>query len=159
MFVLGIDPGLSITGYGMVGDRPLRAVAAGVIRTDPEAPPAARLLEIHRQLTGLITQHKPRVMAIEQVFTNVNLRTVAAVGRAAGVAILAAAEAGLPVVEYTPTAVKVAVTGDGAAGKRAVQAMLARRLRLSTPPRPADAADALAVAVCHLQSLRVEVAS
>jgi crossover junction endodeoxyribonuclease RuvC len=156
MFVLGIDPGLTLTGYGLVRGRSnLEAVAAGVIRTDPAVSTALRLLELHRQLTALMRQHRPEVMAIEQVFTNRNRQTAISVGRAAGVAILAAAEAGLPVFEYVPTMVKSAVTGDGAAGKPAVQAMVQRRLRLAAPPTPADAADALATAICHLQSIQL----
>jgi crossover junction endodeoxyribonuclease RuvC len=94
-------------------------------------------------------------MAIEQVFTNLNLQTAVAVGRASGVAILAAALADLPVFEYTPTTVKATVTGNGGADKKAVASMLARRLRLSSPPSPADAADALAVALCHIQTARI----
>ncbi|HEY7564141.1 MAG TPA: crossover junction endodeoxyribonuclease RuvC [Acidimicrobiia bacterium] len=156
MFVLGIDPGLTLTGYGLVRRRSsLEAVAAGVIRTDPGASTPLRLLELHRQLTDLVRQHQPEVMAIEQVFTNRNRQTAISVGRAAGVAILVAAEAGLPVFEYVPTMVKLAVTGDGAAGKPAVQAMVQRRLRLASPPSPPDAADALATAICHLQSIQL----
>jgi crossover junction endodeoxyribonuclease RuvC len=158
MFVLGIDPGLTVTGYGLVRKgRSLEAVAAGVIRTDPSAPITERLLELHRSLTALIEEFAPGVMAIEQVFTNRNRQTAIAVGRAAGVALLAAGEAGMPVFEYAPTLVKSAVTGDGRAGKRQVQKMVARRLNLSSAPREADAADALAVAICHLQSLQVSV--
>ncbi len=156
MFVLGVDPGLTTTGYGIVGKNPsLVTLAAGVIRTRPEAPVAERLRELYESLLSIIEQHHPQVMAIEQVFTNLNRQTAVAVGRAAGVAILAAAQSGMEVFEYTPTTIKSAVTGDGAAGKPAVQAMVARRLRLKALPQPADAADALAVAICHLQSLHV----
>lgn len=156
MFVLGIDPGLTTTGYGVVGRFPvLKPVAAGVIRTRVEDTVAVRLRDLYDSLLSLIEEHRPEVMAIEQVFTNVNRQTAIAVGRAAGVAILAAAQSGMAVFEYTPTAVKSAVTGDGAAGKRAVQAMVARRLNLKTAPQPADAADALAVAICHMQSLQI----
>ena len=158
MFVIGIDPGLTATGYGLVRTgSTTQAVAAGVVRTSPDAPVAARLAEVYDNLRRLIDEHCPEVMAIEQVFTNLNRQTAVAVGRAAGVAILAAAHCGIPVFEYTPTTVKAAVAGDGAAGKEAVQKMVARRLRLANLPRPADAADALAVALCHTQSLRVEV--
>jgi crossover junction endodeoxyribonuclease RuvC len=156
MFVLGIDPGLTTTGYGLVRrGRTLEAVAAGVIKTDPGSTTPMRLYELHRQMSLLISEHQPEVMAIEQVFTNRNRHTAIGVGRAAGVAILAAAQAGIGVFEYVPTMVKAAVTGDGAAGKDAVQRMVARRLGLTDPPRPVDAADALAVALCHLQSLSV----
>jgi crossover junction endodeoxyribonuclease RuvC len=161
MFVLGIDPGLTTTGYGLVADGP-RAVVAGVIRTSAQAPVAERLLELHRDLTGLVAEHRPEVVAIEQVFSNRNLQTVANVGRAAGVAMLVAAQAGLLVYEYTPSSVKRAVAGYGNAPKEQVQKMVAQRLRLAELPRPADAADALAVALCHLQGAalleRVEAA-
>lgn len=150
MFVLGIDPGLTTTGYGVVGAGP-KAVAAGVIRTNQKRPVAERLLELHHDLTGLMAEHQPAVVAIEQVFSNRNLQTVANVGRAAGVAMLAAAQAGLPVHEYTPSSIKRAVAGYGNAPKEQVQKMIAQRLGLAELPRPADAADALAVALCHLQ--------
>lgn len=154
MFVLGIDPGLTVTGYGLVRrTRTLEAVAAGVIRTDAHAETSARLFELHRLLTALIAEHRPEVVAIEQIFTNRNRHSAVGVGRAAGVAMLAAAQAGLRVHEYVPTTVKSAITGDGRADKEAVQRMVARRLNLSELPRPVDAADALAVAVCHIQSL------
>lgn len=153
MFVLGIDPGLTATGYGLVhSGSPARATAAGVIRTSPELTIAERLSILHDGLTALIGEHRPEVVCLETVFTNRNLNTAISVGRASGVAILAAAQAGLEVSEYAPTAIKAAVTGDGSAGKEAVAAMVARLLRLEAPPRPADAADALAVALCHLRS-------
>lgn len=153
MFVLGIDPGLTRMGYGLVRRaNPPVPVAVGVIRTDSEAPTEQRLAELHADLAGIIAEHRPDVMAIERVFTNRNLQTAISVGRASGVALLAAAQAGLPVYEYTPTSVKLAVTGDGSADKRMVQEMVVRRLRLTETPRPADAADALAIALCHLQS-------
>lgn len=157
MFVLGVDPGLTTTGYGVVGGEGAerRAVAVGVIRTDPAAPVARRLGELYRDISGVIRDHTPDVVAVEEVFVNLNLRTATSVGRASGVVLLAAAEAGLEVVEYTPTQVKAAVAGYGNAEKRQVQVMVARRLRLATPPRPADAADALAVALCHLQAGRL----
>ncbi|MFQ5523626.1 MAG: crossover junction endodeoxyribonuclease RuvC [Acidimicrobiia bacterium] len=157
MFVLGIDPGLSVTGYGLVeGAHPPRAVLAGVIRTDPELPTGRRLLELHAELTRVVAEAAPDVVAIESVFTNRNLQTAVSVGRASGVAILVAATAGLEVYEYVPTAVKSAVTGDGSANKEQVQQMVARLLRLDRPPRPADAADALALALCHLRSAALE---
>ncbi len=160
MFVLGIDPGLTRTGYGLVRrGHPAQAVAAGVIRTSPSVPVAQRLAELHRDLVDLISEHRPEVMAIERVFTNRNLQTAITVGRASGVALVAAAQSGLTVHEYTPTAIKLAVTGDGAAEKAMVADMVGRRLRLTAPPRPADAADALAVALCHLQSMRLGVPS
>jgi crossover junction endodeoxyribonuclease RuvC len=154
MFVLGIDPGLSATGYGLVTARGvrLRAVAAGVIRTSPASPDPARLAELFADLEALLAEYHPEEMALEQVFVNRNLQTATGVGRAVGVALLAAGRAGIPVFEYTPSAVKMAVTGSGAAAKDRVQALVARRLGLAEAPRPADAADALAVALCHVQS-------
>lgn len=158
MFVLGIDPGLTRTGYGLVRRaHPPLPVAVGVIRTAAAKTTAERLGELYGDLAALIEEHQPHVMAIERVFTNRNLHTAISVGRASGVALLAAAQAGIPVAEYTPTAVKLAVTGDGAADKRMVGEMVSRRLRV-TAPKSADAADALAVALCHLQSMRVEPA-
>ena len=157
VFVLGIDPGLTTTGYAAVTGGPSepRAVAAGVIRTDPAASLGRRLVELHHDLSAILAEHKPDVVAIQQVFVNLNRVTATSVGRAAGVAILAAAQAGAEVVEYPPTKVKLAVTGDGAADKRQVTAMVgAWRLGLAVPPHPADAADALAVALCHLQAAR-----
>ena len=156
MFVLGIDPGLTRTGYGLVRrGRPPRTAAVGVIRTDRDRSTAERLAELHHDLSVLLVEYEPDVMAIERIFTNRNLRTALAVVRASGVALLAAAQAGIPVVEYPPTTVKLAVTGDGNATKAMVAEMVVRRLGLQAPPRPADAADALAVALCHLQSMRV----
>jgi crossover junction endodeoxyribonuclease RuvC len=156
VIVLGVDPGLTTTGFGLVRrDQGLRAVAAGVIRTDKEASLTHRLLDIHRGLAGILEEHQPQAMVIEQVFTNKNLQTAIGVGRASGVAILAAAQYGLEVFEYAPTMVKAAITGDGAANKKMVAIMVGRRLGIS-PPHPVDAADALAVAICHLQSLRLE---
>lgn len=152
MFVLGIDPGLSATGYGLVdGSQPNRAVRAGVIRTDKDLEVAQRLSELYGGLTEVVIDNRPDVVAIETVFTNRNLQTAMSVGRASGVAMLVAAEAGLEVHEYAPTAIKSAVTGDGSANKDQVQKMVARLLRLSEAPRPADAADALAIALCHLR--------
>ncbi len=154
MFVLGIDPGLAVTGYGIVAaGNPVRAVVAGVVRTDPEAPVAQRLAELYDDLAAVIAEHRPAAGAIEEVFANRNLQTVIGVGRASGVAMLAMTRAGMEVAEYTPSAVKLAVTGYGNAAKEQVQAMVARRLGLAATPRPADSADALAVALCHLQSV------
>ncbi len=154
MFVLGIDPGLSLTGYGVIASRGerLQAVAAGALRTSPGLPDSVRLAELFADLERLLAEYRPAEVAVEQVFVNRNLQTATAVGRASGVILLAAARAGVPVYEYTPSAVKLAVTGSGAAAKDRVQALVARRLGLEAAPEPADAADALAVALCHLQS-------
>ena len=157
MFVLGIDPGLSTTGYGLVeGSHPPKALSAGVIRTDTDAAIPQRLAELHRGLKRVIGEAGPDVIALETVFTNRNLQTAISVGRASGVALLAAAEAGIPVFEYVPTAVKSAVTGDGSANKTQVQQMVARLLHLEEAPKPADAADALALALCHLRAAPLE---
>lgn len=160
MFVIGIDPGLTRTGYGLVrsGSPPV-AISGGVLSTPPRSPVAERLSELFRDLSELLDQERPQVMAVERVFTNRNLHTAVEVSRASGVILLAASHFGIPVVEYTPTTIKLAVTGDGSAQKSQVQSMVARRLKLDTIPRPADAADALAVALCHLQSLRIRGAS
>ena len=149
MFVLGIDPGLTTTGYAVVGNDEI--VALGVIRTSPADPIPNRLAEIRRDLAGLIREFSPSVMAIEQEFVNRNLQTATSVVRASGAAMIAAAEAGLLVVEYSPSAVKSAVAGYGRAPKEQVQRMVAARMGLSEPPSPPDAADAVAIALCHLQ--------
>jgi crossover junction endodeoxyribonuclease RuvC len=153
MFVLGIDPGLSVTGYGIIeSGRSPKVIAVGVVRTDPALPVVKRLSELFDDLNEVIAEYRPTEVAIEQIFVNRNLQTATSVGRASGVALLAAGRADLPVSEYTPSAVKLAVTGNGTAGKEQVQHVVARRLGLASPPTPADAADALAVALCHLQA-------
>ena len=154
MFVLGIDPGLSATGYALVISTAssMQPVSAGVIRTDPALPMSERLAELYLDLEALISEHRPDEVAIERVFVNRNLQTAEGVGRASGVALLAAARAGLAVHEYTPSAVKKAIVGVGTASKQQVQELVARRLGLQAAPTPADAADALAIAMCHLQS-------
>ena len=153
MFVLGIDPGLSVTGYGLVeGTHPPTPHRAGVVRTDRGQATEVRLRELHLGLTEIVTELRPDAVALETVFTNRNLQTAISVGRASGVAMLVAAEAGVPVYEYVPTTVKAAVTGDGSATKAQVQTMVARLLRLGGLPKPADAADALALALCHLRT-------
>ncbi|MEA1903871.1 MAG: crossover junction endodeoxyribonuclease RuvC [Actinomycetota bacterium] len=158
MFVLGIDPGLSATGYGLVeGSQPPKAMLAGVIRTDSGLPMPTRLAELYRGLTQVVDDSHPDVIALETVFTNRNLQTAISVGRASGVALLVAAQAGLEVHEYVPTAIKSAVTGDGSANKRQMQEMVARLLHLQEPPKPADAADALAIALCHLRVAPMKV--
>lgn len=152
MFVLGIDPGLSTLGYGLVeSGNPARAHRAGVLRTDKDAPIAERLNELFEGLDDILTETRPDVMAIESVFTNRNLQTAISVGRASGVVMLVAARHQMSVHEYVPTAIKSAVTGNGAANKAGVQAMVAKLLNLSEAPKPADAADALAIALCHLR--------
>ena len=155
MFVLGIDPGLSRCGYGAVeggraGSRDARAVAVGVIRTEPSDPLPNRLAELQGELRALIAELQPDVVAVERVFFQVNVRTAMGVGQASGLAMASAIAAGCEVAQYSPNEVKLAVAGDGAAGKEQVQLMVQRLLRLASPPKPADAADAAALALCHL---------
>lgn len=154
MFVLGIDPGLSTLGYGLIESRghTIRAVAAGVIRTAASSPIGDRLVELHRDLDALIREHRPDEAAVEQVFVNRNLQTATAVGRASGVVMLTLAQNKLDVEEYSPSAVKRALTGYGNADKAQMQKVVAMRLGLGEAPSPADAADALAIALCHIQS-------
>ena len=154
MYVLGIDPGLSTMGYAVLERTPgrPRPVAAGAVRTGTDLPVPQRLLELHDDLRSIIAEYQPAEMAVEQVFVNRNLQTATSVGRAVGVILMTAAQAGLPVFEYSPSAVKMAVCGVGDADKAQVQAVIAMRLGLDAAPKPADAADALAIALCHLQS-------
>ncbi len=153
MRVLGVDPGLTRCGVGVVEGQPgrtCRLVAYDVVRTDPEGDLAARLLALDTALTAMIGAHTPDEVAVERVFSQHNVRTVMGTAQAAGVAVLAAARAGLPVRTYTPSEVKAAVTGSGQADKAQVTTMVTRLLRLTESPRPADAADALALAICHV---------
>jgi len=152
MFVLGVDPGLSRCGYGVVEPRGrrARAVAVGVIRTDPSASTPHRLAALQEELRALIAAHRPAVVAVERVFFQVNAQTAIAVAQASGIAQAEAARAGCEVVEYTPNQVKEAVGGWGGAEKASVGRMVASLLGLERPPVPADAADAAAVALCHL---------
>lgn len=160
MFVLGVDPGLTRTGYAVVANRRLKPtlVSVGVIRTAAQAPLPGRLAELYGDLSAVVADHRPDVMAIESVFVNQNLQTAMSVARASGVIILVAAEHGIPVFEYTPSAVKSAVCGYGAATKDQIQQMIMRRLDLASAPQPADASDAVAVALCHTQSARLAAA-
>ena len=153
MRVLGVDPGLTRCGVGVVeGDpgRPCRLVGFEAVTTDPDADLAHRLLHLDRRLAELIAGHRPDGVAVERVFSQHNVRTVMGTAQAGAVAVLAAARAGLPVQLYTPSEVKAAVTGSGQADKAQVAAMVTRLLRLPERPRPADAADALALAICHV---------
>jgi crossover junction endodeoxyribonuclease RuvC len=153
--VLGIDPGLTRCGYACIeasgsSSQPGRAVSLGVIRTPPSSPLPQRLAELRDELAALIAELRPDVVAVEQVFFQVNVRTAMSVGQASGLALAEAASAGCEVVQYTPNQVKQSVAGWGAAGKEQVQRMVQVRLGLASPPRPADAADAAALALCHL---------
>lgn len=150
MIVLGIDPGTAATGYGVVertGSQ-LRAVDYGCLETLPSIELPRRLLEIHQAITELILTHRPSLLGVERLFFNRNVQTAFAVGQARGVVLLAAAEHDIPVFEYGPHEVKLAVTGYGRAGKEQVQRMVQMVLGMPALPRPDDAADALAVAIC-----------
>jgi len=151
--VLGVDPGTVVTGFGVVTAapaRPGRLIECGVLRPRPADTLALRLKTIHEGVRDLLARHHPDVVAVEGVFYGSNARTAVVLGHARGVILLAAAEAGLPVVEYSPAMIKKAVTGRGAALKPQVGFMVARLLQLSEEPRPADAADGVAVALTHL---------
>ena len=153
MRVLGVDPGLTRCGVGVVDGEPGRTcqlVAFELIATDPADDLGRRLLELDTRLTALVAEHTPDAVAVERVFSQHNVRTVMGTAQAGAVAVLAGARAGLPVQTYTPSEVKAAVTGSGQADKAQVTAMVTRLLRLSAAPRPADAADALALAICHV---------
>lgn len=153
MRVLGVDPGLTRCGIGIVEGEPgrrCRLLVGGVVRTDPDAELAERLLALDGKLAALVERHEPDAVAVERVFSQHNVGTVIGTAQASGVAMLAGARRGLPVTTYTPSEVKAAVTGYGDADKNQVTAMVTRILRLAEAPRPADAADAIALAICHI---------
>jgi crossover junction endodeoxyribonuclease RuvC len=150
--VLGIDPGLTRCGVGVVDvapDRSAQLVHVGVVRSDPGEPIEVRLALIAAGLRAVIEAHRPDVVAVERVFAQHNRQTVMGTAQASGIALLVAGERGLPAATHTPSEVKAAITGYGSADKRQVQTMVARVLRLDALPQPADAADALALALCH----------
>jgi crossover junction endodeoxyribonuclease RuvC len=152
--VLGVDPGLTRCGLGVVdgsarGGRDVACVAVDVVRTPADIPLAQRLLQVGAEVERWIAVHRPDVVAVERVFSQQNVRTVMGTAQASGVVALLAARAGLPVAFHTPSEVKAAVTGQGRADKQQVTAMVTRLLKLAEAPRPADAADALALAICH----------
>jgi crossover junction endodeoxyribonuclease RuvC len=150
--VLGIDPGLTRCGYAVIDGAPGRtnAIAMGVIRTPPSDALPARLAALQGELAALIAEFEPDAVAVEQVFFQVNVRTAMSVGQASGLALAEASRAGCIVAQYTPNQVKDTIAGWGAAPKAQVQKMVQLRLGLSRPPQPADAADAAALALCHL---------
>lgn len=157
MLVIGIDPGTATTGYGLVReDRngSLAAIAFGVVTTPPDLPMPQRLQLLHAELNEILQLHQPDSGAVEQLFFQTNVKTAISVGQGRGVALLCLAQAGLDVGEYTPLEVKQAVTGYGKADKRQVQEMVRVLLQLDERPKPDDAADALAVAICHLHSAK-----
>jgi crossover junction endodeoxyribonuclease RuvC len=155
--VLGIDPGTAITGYGLVReneDGTLFWLAHGVIRTPSDWDEPQRLLHLHQELQGIIQETNPNSCAVEKLFFQKNVKTALNVGQGRGAALVAVAEFGIPVAEYTPLAIKQAVVGYGKADKNQVQQMVKLLLNLDEAPQPDDAADALAVAICHLHTSR-----
>ncbi|MBI4312105.1 MAG: crossover junction endodeoxyribonuclease RuvC [Chloroflexi bacterium] len=156
--ILGIDPGTLRMGYAVltVGDDDPAPVAWGVLAASGRLPLGQRLYTLHTQLLEIMERHHPTHAAAEEPFVSANVRTALAIGQAQGLALLAAAQKGVPLAGYSPRQVKLAVTGNGAATKDQVQQAVAFHLRLSSLPTPTDASDALAVALCHWQALREE---
>lgn len=153
MRVVGIDPGLTRCGVGAVEGaigRPLRLLGADTVRTASEIDLPQRLVQIERGIDAWLDEHGPDAVAVERVFAQHNLSTVMGTAQASGIALVCAARRGLPVVMHTPSEAKAAITGNGRADKQQVGAMVARILGLDGPPRPADAADAVALAICHI---------
>jgi crossover junction endodeoxyribonuclease RuvC len=157
VLILGIDPGTAITGYGLVREDggELALVDCGVITTPSGQPLAKRLQTIYRGLGAVIAEHRPVAAAVEELFFSRNVRTALSVGHARGVALLALADASLPIYEYKPLEIKQAIAGYGGADKQQVQEMVRLLLNLDQAPQPDDAADAVAVAVCHIHSARM----
>jgi crossover junction endodeoxyribonuclease RuvC len=156
MLALGVDPGTETTGYAIVEEDEtgfLRALKYGVIKTHHSDPAERRLQIIFKEMSELINLHRPQTGAVEKLFFQKNVTTALAVGQARGVILLAMAEAGVEIAEYSPQEVKMAVTGYGAAEKKQVQIMVQTMLSLNELPKPDDAADALAIAICHLHSI------
>ena len=157
MLALGLDPGTATTGYGLVRLEPdgsLLAAKYGIISTPKNTPAAERLVMLYDQLQEILREHKPDTSAVEKLFFQRNISTAIAVGQARGVMLLSLSQAGLDVFEYTPNEIKQAVAGYGSAGKRQVQEMVRVLLELDSIPKPDDAADALAVAITHLNTNR-----
>jgi crossover junction endodeoxyribonuclease RuvC len=153
MRVLGVDPGLTRCGLGVVEGQPGKALAlvgGDVVRTEVGADIATRLLALEQEIERWLSEHRPDAVAVERVFSQHNVRTVMGTAQAGAVAIVCAARRGLPVASYTPSEVKAAVTGSGRADKAQMTVMVTRLLRMADPPRPADAADALGLAICHI---------
>ncbi len=157
MLVIGIDPGTATTGYGLITETDggsLVPVDFGVITTPPDLCMPERLARLYHRLSDILLLHRPESGAVEKLFFHSNVTTAISVGQARGVALLALAEAGVAVAEYTPLEVKQAVAGYGGADKNQVQQMVRALLGLKSIPKPDDAADALAIAICHLSSVR-----
>jgi len=158
MLVLGIDPGTAITGWGLVSREggELALVDYGTVRTSRDASLPQRLQVLYRELGQVISSHQPSAVAVEKLFFNKNVRTAMTVGQARGVVLLAVAEAGLPVHEYTPLEVKQSVCGYGRASKEQIQKLVQMLLGLDSIPQPDDASDAIAIAICHIHSSRLQ---
>lgn len=159
MLVLGIDPGMAATGYGLVrekGDGSLVPLDFGVIRTSSDVPMPDRLLHLFHELLEIVSQHHPDHAAVEKLYFQRNVRTAMSVGQARGVALLALAHSEVSISEYTPLEIKQSVTGYGNAEKMQIQQMVRSLLSMDDIPRPDDAADALAVAICHAHSYRMK---
>ena len=154
MLVLGVDPGTAVTGWGLVrtDGRRLRAEGFGVIRTAASSPLEERLAEVYKGIGALLDRERPDLLAVENPFTAKNAHSALLLGQARGVVVAAGAARGVPVRGYSPREVKVAVTGDGGAGKEQVQDMVKILLKLDAIPKPADASDGLAVAICSISS-------
>lgn len=160
MIVLGVDPGAGTTGYGVVARSggAVSLLECGVVRTDPAMPLPQRLREIYEGISEVLMRHKVDAVAVEGVFYAKNVRTTVILGHARGAILLAATMRDLPVSEYSPAEIKSAVAGTGRATKEQIQFMVQRLLRLKEPPRPNDAADGVAVALCHCNSISLELA-
>jgi crossover junction endodeoxyribonuclease RuvC len=158
VIILGVDPGASTTGYGVVVRQgsAISLLECGVVRTDPASALPKRLKEIYDGISEVLTRHKADVVAVEGVFYGKNARTTVILGHARGAILLAATMRDLPVAEYSPAEIKSAVVGSGRATKEQVQFMVQRLLRLKEPPRPSDAADGVAVALCHCNAAVLE---
>ena len=153
--VLGIDPGLTRCGYAVLqvqGNTDISLTSLGVLRTKPEDELPARLAEIAQEVDALLDQYQPTAVAVEHIFFQSNVRTAMSVGQVSGLVLSAAARRGIEVVQYSPNQVKLAITGWGGEDKAQVQQMVKQRLKLNTIPKPADAADAAAIALCHIAS-------
>lgn len=158
MLVLGIDPGTAITGFGLIKSHQGReeVITYGSIRTSADMPMPLRLCKINAELQSIINTYQPDAMAVEELFHHKNAKTVITVAQARGVIMLTGAKNNLALAEYTPLQVKQAVVGYGNADKKQVQIMVAKILKMSQIPRPDDAADALAIAICHLHTYRIQ---
>ena len=158
--IIGLDPGLSITGYAVltVAGARLTPVSIGVLRTSPTRDPAARLNSLREALEEVLSRHRPGVAAVERLFFNSNVKTAMSVGQASGVLLATLGAAGIPAATYTPPEVKLAVAGTGTAPKSQVQSMVARLLKLAEVPSPPDAADACALAICHARRAPLKAA-